>query len=116
MMSEQALDENFFERISSETEAAESMSVPAPSRLKSRIYSALVSLQKQSGPLLSITETKAKSRSLCVFENLVEISPVGEDVKSLNFCRVCHARVLAESVENAPIYWRHCPYVGFQNR
>jgi len=116
MMSEQAPDENFFEELSRASGTPASMSISAPSRLKSRIYSALVSRQKQSGPLLSITESKAKSRRLCVFENLVEISPVGEKMKSLNFCRVCHARVLAEEVENAPIYWRHCPYVGFQNR
>jgi len=114
MMSEPAQDENFFEEISLATEVAPSVS--APSRLKSRIYSTIVRRQKQSGPLLSITETQARSRRLCVFENLVEISPVGEKVKSLNFCRVCHARILAEGVENAPIYWRHCPYVGFQNR
>jgi hypothetical protein len=29
---------------------------------------------------------------------------------------VCHARVLAERLEHAPIYWPHCPYVRFQNR
>jgi hypothetical protein len=110
------MDESFFERISGESEAAESTGVSAPSRLKSRIYSTLVRRQEQSGPLLTITETKAKGRRLCVFENVVEISPLGEKVKSLNFCRVCHARVLAESIENAPIYWSHCPYVKFQNR
>jgi hypothetical protein len=27
---------------------------------------------------------------------------------------VCHARVLAEPIANAPIYWRHCPYDEFQ--
>ncbi len=113
-MSESVPNESFFERISGAE--AESISSPAPSRLKSRIYSALVRQQAQSGPLLSITETKAKRRQLCVFENLVEISPVGEKAKSLNFCRVCHARILAEAVENAPIYWQHCPYVGFQRR
>lgn len=114
MMSEQALEENFFEKISGGD--GEPISTSAPSRLKSRIYSALVQRQRQSSPLLSITETKAGNRRLCVFENLVEISPVGEKMKSLNFCRVCHARVLAEAVENAPIYWRHCPYVSFQKR
>jgi len=39
---------------------------------------------------------------------------VGETVKSLNICRVCHARVLAEHLENAPIYWGGCPYVEFK--
>jgi hypothetical protein len=51
-----------------------------------------------------------------VFEKAVEILPVGESIKSLNFCRVCHARVAAETMERAPIFWPHCPYSEFQNR
>jgi hypothetical protein len=51
-----------------------------------------------------------------VFEDLVQIAPVGESLKSRNPCRVCHARVLGENVEDAPIWWPHCPYVRFQNR
>jgi DNA-directed RNA polymerase specialized sigma24 family protein len=31
-------------------------------------------------------------------------------------CRVCHARVLAEHVEEAPIFWKHCPCADFQRR
>ena len=84
----------------------------ASSRLKSRIYSKLVETQAASGPLRSLTET----RKLCVFEELVQISPVSENLKRRNPCRVCHARLLGEDVENAPIYWAHCPYVLFQNR
>jgi hypothetical protein len=114
MMSDRSQGGDFLERVADKSALAESKSVPAPSRLKSRIYSALVQRQVESGPLLSVSETKAEGRRLCVFENLVEISPVGEKVKSLNFCRVCHARVLAEAIENAPIYWPHCPYVHFQ--
>jgi hypothetical protein len=87
----------------------------APSRLKSRIYSSLVLRQAESGPLRSLTETKAEGRKLCVFEELVQISPVGESVKMRNPCRVCHARLLGEQVEDAPIHWPHCPYVLFQN-
>ena len=115
-MSRPDFDENFFEKVSNQKGVPELSQISAPSRLKSKIYSALVRLQSQSGPLLNLSETRAKGRSLCVFEKLVEISPVGENVKALNLCRVCHARVLAETVENAPIYWRHCPYAGFQNR
>jgi hypothetical protein len=51
-----------------------------------------------------------------VFEEIVRIAPVGEAPERVNWCRVCHARVLGERVENAPIYWAHCPYVRFQNR
>jgi hypothetical protein len=90
--------------------------VRAPSTLKSRIFSVLQQEQSASGPLRSLTQTKADGRSLCVFEELVEIAPVGEGVKSRNPCRVCHARVLGERVEGAPIWWPHCPYVKFQNR
>ena len=88
----------------------------APARLKSRIYSALIERQQSDGPLLSLSEVKARGRRLCVFEELVQIAPVGESTKQPNFCRVCHARILAENVENAPVYWSGCPYAQFQNR
>jgi hypothetical protein len=88
----------------------------APSRLKSRIYSALVARQSQDGPLLSLDKVKARGNRLCIFEDLVQIAPVGEPAKRLNYCRVCHARLLAESLESAPVFWRGCPYARFQNR
>lgn len=88
----------------------------APSRLKARTYSALIARQQESGELLDVSATKAEGRDLCVFEEFVEIAPVGQKVKSMYYCRVCHARVLAENVENAPIWWPHCPYARFQNR
>jgi hypothetical protein len=106
--------ESFFEELADVCEEA-TPALVAPPPLKSKVYSALVRRQSESGPLLSISETKAKGRTLCVFENLVEITPVNEKIKALNFCRVCHARILAEKVENAPIYWRNCPYAGFHN-
>jgi hypothetical protein len=101
----------FFEKLVTEAPAA-----AAPSQLKSRIYSALMLAQAQTGPLLSLPECKAGGRALCVFEELVQIAAVGQTIQSVNYCRVCHARVLAERVENAPIYWPGCPYVSFQNR
>ena len=88
----------------------------APSRLKSRVYSALVRRQAAHGPLLGLRGCKSAGRDLCVFEELVRIAPVGERLDSLNYCRVCHARVLAERYENAPIWWAGCPYVRFQGR
>jgi hypothetical protein len=114
-MSDSTGDDRSFLRLAAEQETA-GHEWPAPSRLKSRIYSALVQRQAEAGPLLSLSRTKAGGRRLCVFEELVHIAPVGEQVESWNFCRICHARVLGESVERAPIYWGGCPYVRFQNR
>lgn len=99
------MPDRFFEALAEHAEAPASR---APSRLKSRLYSALLA---QQAPLLSLSETT----HVCVFEKLVQIAPVGEAAKSLNFCRVCHARVLAEHLENPPIFWHHCPYTGFKN-
>ena len=86
----------------------------APSRLKSRIFSALMRRQEESGRLLSLSETRRAGNQLCVFEQLVQIAPVGEMLHSFNCCRVCHARALAERIERAPIWWPGCPYVMFQ--
>jgi hypothetical protein len=88
----------------------------APARLKSRIYSALLERQQQGGPLLSLSQVKAEGRKLCVFEELVQIAPIGEAAKQPNLCRICHARILAEAIENAPVYWPGCPYAQFQKR
>ncbi len=106
-------DEEFMERIADGVELTESEAAPA--RLKAKVYSALMRQQAETGPLLSLTETSARGHKLCVFEELVRIAPLGERAKSLNICRVCHARVLAEHIENAPIYWSGCPYVELKN-
>jgi len=105
-------DETFFARISEEGETR--ALTYAPSRLKSRIYSALVRRQQETGPLLSLPATEAAGERLCVFEQLVQISPLPEEQKCFNLCSVCHARLLGERVENAPIFWPHCPYVAFK--
>jgi hypothetical protein len=86
----------------------------APSSLKARLYSALIREQQASGPLASLNQTVATGRDVCVFEKLVQIAPVGEKAKSPFFCQVCHARILAESFDNPPIFWPHCPYVEFK--
>ncbi len=101
--------DDIFERIAGEVELTEPGS--APSRLKARIYSALMQQESASGPLMSVTECKAAGQELCIFEEIARVAPMGESVKSLNFCRVCHARVLAENLENPPIFWPGCPYV-----
>jgi hypothetical protein len=59
--------------------------------------------------LASLTECKENGRGLCVFEQLVRIAPAAAAVERRNYCRVCHAPVLGETVENAPIYWHNCP-------
>lgn len=88
----------------------------APSRLKSRIFSALTRRQEESGRLLSLSETRRAGSHLCIFEQLVQIAPVGETLHSFNYCRICHARALAERIEGAPIWWPGCPYVMFQGK
>ncbi len=108
-------DEEFLERIAEGVEPTELELERAPARLKAKVYSALMLKHVETGPLLSLTETRACGHELCVFEELVRIAPVGEAAKSLNICRVCHARVLAEHMENAPIYWSGCPYVELKN-
>ncbi len=83
----------------------------APSRLKAKVYSALLQRQARTGPLMSLSQSRTGGRKLCIFEELVRIAPLGESAKSRNICHVCHARLLAEHIENAPIFWGGCPYV-----
>lgn len=88
----------------------------APTRLKAKIYSALVKRLSDTGPILSLAAIKSAGQGLCVFEYAIAVLPVGGEVKAMNPCRVCHARVLAERVEDAPIFWPNCPYSEFQGR
>jgi hypothetical protein len=87
----------------------------APSSLKARLYSALVRKQQESGPLASLQTSALAGRELCVFEKLVQIAPIGEKAKSPFFCEICHARILAETFDGAPIFWSGCPYVKFKD-
>ena len=107
------MTEQFFETLADEVEPIQTLP-DAPPRLKSRAYSALVKLQAAAGALLSLSKCHDAGRGLCVFEHIVRIAPVGEAVKSLNPCTICHARALAVRLEHAPIYWPNCPYVDFQ--
>lgn len=85
----------------------------APAALKARLYSALVTEQASGGPLRSLPATRDDGGHLCVFEHLVALAPVGDALASRNPCRVCHARVLAERMTRAPIFWPGCPYAEF---
>ena len=96
------------------SEVPEEIGWTVPSSLKARLYSSVVREQQKSGPLASLDETVAAGYGICVFERLVQISPVGEKAKSPFFCQVCHARMLAETFDNPPIFWAHCPYVAFK--
>jgi hypothetical protein len=86
-----------------------------PPSLKSRLYSALIRKQQESGPLASLDTSARAGRGVCVFEKLVQIAPIGQRAQSPFFCQVCHARVLAEHFNNPPIFWANCPYVNFKH-
>ncbi len=105
-------EDELFARLAEEQESSQG-EAHAPSRLKARLYSSLVQRQESSGPLLSLTGTRRLGHQLCVFEGLWERLPIGERAKAFNCCSVCHARVLGERIERAPIYWDACPYVEF---
>ena len=106
-------DERWFEQLAGEADSTSAPAARTPARLKAKIYSTLVEQLSETGPLLSLTATKAAGSGLCVFEEALAALPVGERIGSMNPCRVCHARVLAERVEQAPIFWPHCPYSAF---
>jgi hypothetical protein len=104
-----------FEKLADMTERAQS-DAPAPSSIKARLYSALIARQQQEGPLKDLSTTATDGRKLCVFEQLVQIAPVGHTAKQVFYCQVCHARVVAEMFDNPPIYWPHCPYAELKNK
>lgn len=103
---------NKFETLLKQSADATPATERASSRLKSRILSRLIELEQGEGPLRVLSANRAQGDSLCVFEHLVAAMPSG-NLQSRNPCRVCHARVLGEHVENAPIYWPGCPYAQF---
>ena len=109
-------DERFFEQLADQTDAREPDDTDAPARLKSRIYSTLLAHLSATGPLLTLTATEEGGRPLCIFEAALSKVPLGQRVDAANPCRVCHARVLAEHMESAPIFWPHCPYAQFHRR
>ena len=103
-------DDLWFEQLAEATGAA--TGEHAPATLKSKIYSRVVARMAESAPLLDLIDTK-KTGDLCIFENILTLLPLGADVRSKNPCRICHARVLGERVEQAPIFWPGCPYAEF---
>ncbi len=67
------------------------------------------------GKLRDLSETVSAGWNLCVFEQIVQIAPVGSTAKAFNYCRVCHGRLMGENIENPPLYWSCCPYAEFKN-
>jgi hypothetical protein len=106
-------DELWLERLADATRAADDDRAPA--RLKSKVYSSVVAAMARSGKLLDLKVVGEAGGHLCVFERAVALLPVGEDLRSRNPCRVCHARALGERLEHAPIFWPGCPYSEFHN-
>jgi hypothetical protein len=106
-------DDLWFERFAEASDPATEDRTPA--RLKSRIYSALVARMAETGALLDLPSTKDVGGRLCIFENAVAVLPLGAHLQAMNPCRVCHARVLGERLEHAPIFWPGCPYSEFHN-
>jgi hypothetical protein len=106
-------DDLWFERLAEATADIPPDRAPAP--LKSKIYSAILARMAESGPLLDLNDTKKAGGRLCVFEQALTIVPVGTAIHSMNPCRICHARVLGERMDHAPIFWPGCPYSEFHN-
>ena len=82
------------------------------SRLRSRIFSRLLDLEQEQGRLRTLSASRAAGEKLCVFEAAVAALP-SDELQSRNPCAVCHARVLGERVEQAPVYWSGCAYAKF---
>ena len=108
-------DERWFAILAAAGDADEPLSPAAPARLKSRIFSALVRRLAERGPLLTLAESKSCGSGLCVFEEAVALLG-SEHLGSMNPCHACHARVLGERLERAPIFWANCPYADFHKR
>jgi hypothetical protein len=87
----------------------------APARLKSKIYSALLTQLAEDGPLLDLKDTKHTCGRLCIFEQILTVAPRSTGISTMNPCRICHARVLGETMDHAPIFWPGCPYSEFHN-
>ena len=86
------------------------LAAAAPPRLKSRLYSLLVRKSQETSALRSRSHSQEAGYQLCQWEKLLTLVP---GVGHLNHCHLCHARVLAESLEHVPLPWTGCPYARF---
>src|SRR5215212_1025236 len=104
-------DELWFERLAEATGGT--TLERAPATLKSKVYSALLARMAETGALLDLRESTKAGGRLCIFENAITVLPLVRELGGMNPCRICHARVLGERVEHAPIFWPGCPYSEF---
>jgi hypothetical protein len=92
-------DNLWFERLAELTGDVTPERVPA--RLTSKTYSALWPEWPNRGRC-SISQQRKKPAHGCASSSTpLTVLPLGYDVRSMNPCRVCHARVLAERMEQA---------------
>ena len=106
------MNDLWFEELAAAT--GDSTGERAPARLKSKIYSAVVARLTEDGPLLDLAQTRRDGcGDLCVFEQVLTVLPASSGIPQRNPCRVCHARVLGERMDRAPIFWPGCPYAEF---
>ncbi|MGA8278204.1 MAG: hypothetical protein WB784_08425 [Rhodanobacteraceae bacterium] len=99
-------DDQFFQNLADD----EDIAVSAPARLKARIHSALVRESQKESSLRALSETRRAGYELCRWEKVMQVVP---GAGSINQCRFCHARVLAETLAHAPLPWSGCPYAQF---
>lgn len=104
-------NDQFFEWLAQPTEAA----ARAPSRVKAKLYSALLDKAEQAAPLRSLTATRRAGYGLCVWERAVQTLP-GQAIDTVNHCKTCHARWVGEHIEAALLPWAHCPYAQMQKK
>jgi hypothetical protein len=104
-----------FDELMAATKDARVEDEGASTRLKSRVYSALMLAAAAEGPLLDLAASEKAGRGLCIFEKLVEISPLSGEAQAKNYCRTCHGRLMGEYIENPPLYWPCCPYAEFKD-
>lgn len=103
-------DDGFFEGLA----GAGNPDLHAPSKLKSRVYSALMREATRTRQMQPLAASEATGGCLCVFERFIQILPLPEKMGTLNYCRFCHPRLMGEAIEGAPVFWKGCPYAEFQ--
>ena len=94
--------------------AEEAVEVPDPvsSRLQSRVYSTLIRLQQEEGPLKPLSEHQSEGTPICSWEAALSSLPL-VSLQTTNLCAVCLARISAEHIEGAGPKWPGCIYTEF---
>lgn len=85
----------------------------APASLRSRIYSAVIREAEKSAPLRPVSESEEAGYAICAWERMTRHLPGGE---TRNHCKICHARVVAETFDSVSMPWQGCPYHKLHSR